>query len=184
MLFVKISACSKLKRNGENRIWFRAFDPMFMSSPLGTTHTIAMPSRFYSGTLAASPFEILYLSENPNVCLREVGAIFGPFMNPIANPTSAWITINVTVILKQVADLTMVSEQNRLGITAQELTGDWEGYSTRGALCSITEPRGVAPTQELGQKLFATPGIEGFRTVSAKVPHQMNLVVFPSKLLK
>jgi hypothetical protein len=90
----------------------------------------------------------------------------------------------VQVSLQSVADLTLISEQKRLGTTAQELTGDWEGYRTRTPNSSVPQPTGTAPTQDLGEAMFSTPGVEGFRTVSAKVPDQMNLIVFPAKLLK
>jgi hypothetical protein len=48
----------------------------------------------------------------------------------------------------------------------------------------VPEPAGTAPTQDLGEALFSIPGLEGFRVVSAPVPYQMNLVVFPRKLQK
>jgi hypothetical protein len=94
------------------------------------------------------------------------------------------VIINVQVTLQAVADLTLVGEQRRLGTTAQELTGDWEAYGTRTPSSSVPEPTGTAPTQDLGEALFWTKGVEGFRTVSAKAPCQQNLVVFPQKLLQ
>ena len=75
-----------------------------------------------------------------------------------------------------------VGEQNRLKTNVQELTGDWEYYHTRTPSCPVPSPTGTAPTQDLGEALFGTPGIEGFRAVSAKVPNQKNLIVFPQKL--
>jgi hypothetical protein len=156
-----------------------------MRSPLGTGQTAHVPSRFSPGPASSAPFEILYLSENQGVCLREVEALLGSSrLPPIANPTRPWLVINVHVILQRVADLTLLGEQRRLGTTAQELTGDWDGYQTRTPYSSVPQPTGTAPTQDLGEPLFSTPGIEGFRTVSAKVPDQMNLVIFPQKLLK
>ena len=46
----------------------------------------------------------------------------------------------------------------------------------------MSEPVGIAPTQELGAALFQVPGLEGFRALSARVPYCMTLVVFPQKL--
>ena len=80
-------------------------------------------------------------------------------------------------------DLTSAYSQQLLGTTVQELTGDWQGYQTRGAGTSVKQSVGTAPTQDLGEAL-SSPSIEGFRTVSAKVPQQMNLIVFPQNLLK
>jgi hypothetical protein len=126
----------------------------------------------------------MYFSENHLVCLREVEALLGSSrMVPLPNPAFAWTIINVRLLLQQVADLTDPAEQRRLGTTAQELTGDWEGYQTRTSHSSVPYPVGTAPTQDLGEALFSLPGIEGFRTLSAKVPDQRNLVVFRQKLL-
>jgi hypothetical protein len=100
----------------------------------------------------------------------------------IPNPQQAWTILNVRVTLQQVADLTRVPEQTLLGMTAQELTGDWEGYQERRPHDSVSQPVGIAPTQALGQALSAVPGLEGFRTLSARLPAQMILVVFPRKL--
>jgi hypothetical protein len=156
-----------------------------MATPLATAHALTVPSRFSPGPASRSPYEILYLSENQLVCLWEVAALLGSSRtNPVPNPANPWLIINVHVSLQRVADLTLVAEQRRLGTTAQELTGDWEGYQTRQAHDSVPQPIGTAPTQDLGEALFFTPGIEGFRTISAKLPHQMNLIVFPYKLLR
>jgi hypothetical protein len=98
----------------------------------------------------------------------------------LPNPQQAWLILNVRVTLRQVADLTPVAAQTLLGMTAQELTGDWEGYQVRQPHDSVPQPVGIAPTQALGQALFAVPGLEGFRPVSARLPSRIALVVrFP-----
>jgi RES domain-containing protein len=181
---VKLAACTGLGLTPENRVWYRAFDPKHMHSPLGTAHTVSVPSRFSPGPLSPNPFQILYLAANQLICLKEVRALFGSTNAPVPNPTNAWTIINVQVVLQGVADLTLVKEQRRLGTTAQELTGDWEGYQTRGPGTPVSKPTGTAPTQNLGEALFATRDLEAFRVLSAKVPDQMNLVVFPGKLRK
>ncbi|MDQ3258567.1 MAG: hypothetical protein M3R15_32575, partial [Acidobacteriota bacterium] len=58
----------------------------------------------------------------------------------------------------------------------------WRGYGQRGSSASIRAPTGAAPTQDLGAALYAVPDLEGFITLSAKLPDQMALVVFPQKL--
>ena len=132
-----------------------------------------------------SPFEILYLSENVHVCLLEIEALLGsPRSGFVSRPRTSLTAIAVQVSLQQIVDLTSVTEQKRLGVTAQELTGDWDGYEKRNPSSSVPQPTGTAPTQDLGEALFNTPNVEGFRTVSAKVPDQMNLIVFPQRLLK
>ena len=182
---MKLAACAKLSLGPETRVWFRAFDPRHIVTPLGAAHTTSFPTRFSPGPNSLSPFPIMYLSENQLVCLREVEALLGSSkIAPLPNPAFTWTIINVRVTLRQVADLTLPAEQKRLGTTAQELTGDWEGYQMRTPYSSVPHPTGTAPTQDLGEALNSIPGIEGFRTLSAKVPDQRNLIVFPQKLLK
>ena len=93
----------------------------------------------------------------------------------IANPCCPWSVLNVQVHLQDVADLTQVSQQTLLATTAQELTGDWQGYQQRNALTSVSEPICAAPTQLLGTALFAVSGLEGFVTLSAPLPYNKNL---------
>jgi hypothetical protein len=85
------------------------------------------------------------------------------------------------VTLSQVADLTDPAAQTQLQTTAQELTGDWDGYQVRGPATPVSLPAGQAPTQELGHALFQA-NVEGFRSISAKVPCNRTLMVFPQRL--
>jgi len=114
-----------------------------------------------------------------------MGAVYGSHWQRIIIPDSRIDVqiINIEVDLQQVADLTSVAEQNKLRTNVQELTGDWKGFQRRMPLSSVSEPTGLAPTQELGAMMFSL-GLEGFRAVSAKVSDQMNLVVFPRNMLK
>jgi hypothetical protein len=122
---------------------------------------------------AKTPFEILYLADNPSCALYEVGAIFGPPTRPLANPyKSKLIVIDVSVTLHSVADLTDRTQQKLLATSIQELTGVWDTYAS-----------GDAPTQQLGAALFATKNVEAFLAISAKMPPCKTLVVFPQKLL-
>ena len=84
-------------------------------------------------------------------------------------------------VLREVVDLSTAAAQASLEITAQELTGDWVGYQSRTPYTRVSEPIGIAPTQELGEALFQT-GVEGFRSVSARVPFNRTLVVFTTNL--
>ena len=118
------------------------------------------------------------------VALFEVQALLGsPYGTWVANPHQAWVTLNVTVTLNRIADLTRVSQQRLIDTTVQELTGDWRGYQLRTPATSVIQPAGLpAPTQELGEALYFVPDLEGFLTPSARVPTRMNLVVFPDNL--
>lgn len=108
---MKLAACGKLSLGPENRYWFRAFDPRHIVTPLDAAHTSTFPTRFSPGPISLSPFQIIYLSENQLVCLREVEALLGSSkLALLPNPVFAWTIINVRVTLRQVADLTLPSQ--------------------------------------------------------------------------
>jgi hypothetical protein len=159
----------------------------FLKTPINTAHTKNTPSRFSAGPNAKKPFEILYLAETSQVAQFEIGALLG---DPLSiggalNTAGSFASVHVRVVLQRVADLTLVTQQDLIETTAQELTGDWRGYHLRGAASApVREPVGTAPTQDLGEALFAVPGIEGFRTLSAKLPYHRNLSIFPEKMFK
>jgi RES domain len=134
----------------------------------------------------ASQFDLLYFAEDPQTALFEVQAMLGSPHVPggaIAHPRRTFTIINAMILLGDACDLTIVSSaQVPLDTSAQELTGDWDGYQLRAtSLTSVAGPTGIAPTQALGQALFNT-GIEGFRSISAKVPYTKTLIVFPDNL--
>jgi len=183
-----LRACSALKVGPETRVWYRALEPGYLPTALRTAQTKIYPSRYGAGANALRPFEVLYLAEDHQVALYEVRALLGaPFAKAgvvvVPNPLKPWTILNVRVTLQKIADLTRASEQDLLDTTAQELTGDWEGYQERKPHDSVNKPVGIAPTQALGQALYDLPDLEGFRTISARLPARMILVVFPAKLL-
>jgi RES domain-containing protein len=182
---MNMSATSSLPTSPETAIWYRAIQPHFLTTALSTSHTKTIPSRFNIGASAAPQFEILYLAENHMVALFEVQALLGSPLSSggvVPHPRRAWTILNVTVNLQSIVDLTASASQTILDTTAQELTGDWRGYQLRGVHSSVTGPSGSAPTQDLGSALFNTAGVEGFRSLSAKLSDQMVLIVFPQKL--
>jgi hypothetical protein len=184
---VNLGACRNLSHSPETGTWYRAVGLAHLTTPINTTHTKATPSRFSAGPNVSSPFEILYLAESPQVALFEFGALMGdPLVvgGTLSAPGSSAI-VHVEVLLQRVADLTLVTQQDLIETTAQELTGDWRGYQRRMAVTApVQEPVGTAPTQDLGEALFAVAGIEGFRTLSAKLAYHRNLIIFPEKMFK
>ena len=184
---MNLGACPTLPHAALTGIWFRAIQPQHWQTSLQTAQTTTIPGRFNAGNQAAPGFEILYLAENPMVALFEVQYLFGSPTSPgtvLANPRQAWIIINVNVQVQRVVDLTDVATvQNPLGTNAQELTGDWRGYGQRSPQTSVAVPTGPAPTQDLGHALHAVPDLEGFQTLSAKLPYHRTLVIFPQKLM-
>jgi RES domain len=181
---VNLAACGALPSSPENRTWYRAIDINYLPSALQTAHTRASSSRYNPGPLLlpADQFEILYLAGDPVTALFEFQAVFGDPASPIPNPRVSATVLNVRVVLHAIYDLTDFADaQVPLSTTAQELTGDWRGYQARGPHRPIPLPVGQAPTQELGTHIFRS-GIEGLLTLSAKMPTNQNLVIFPQNL--
>jgi hypothetical protein len=174
----------RLTPNAENRTWYRAVDSRFLTSAIATKHTIAVPSRFYDPFSASPQFSTLYVLDNSLVALFEIQALFGSPTTPggvVPAPTGAWTTLTVRVRLRRVVDLTDLASQALLDINVQELTGDWRGYAQRSSRTNVTVPVGTAPTQYLGEAIFRdSRNLEGFLTVSAKVPYHRNLIAFPA----
>jgi len=183
---MNLAAVAGLSSRSIGGVWYRAIDPQHLPEALSYSHIRRFASRYYEGPTAAIPFDIVYLAENPLVALFEVEALFGSPLTAggvTANPARSWVIINAQVQLTKVADLTDVSAAHSpLSTTAQELTGDWRGYRQRGATTSVSTPVGCAPTQELGAALDASALFEGFLTLSAKMPWQMVLGVFPGRI--
>lgn len=170
----------------EKGTWYRALQTHFLPTALSTRHTTTITSRFSGASPVAPGYEVLYLAENHLVALLEVQALLGSPTTPggvVPHPRSTWTTLNVSVSLSRVADLTDPTAQSLLDITAQELTGDWLGYQLRGPGTTVKGPTGFAPTQDLGAALHAVSGLEGFKSFSAKAPYHQILTIFPKKLL-
>jgi hypothetical protein len=184
---MNVSACRRLSLAPVTGIWYRTVELRYLETALSSSHTSDNPTRFCGGTGADFPFEILYLCENTLVAQFEVGALLGSpweLGGVVTRPGRSWADVSVSVRLQFVADLTLPPEQTLLETTVQELTGDWQGYHRRKPDSPVREPVGRAPTQDLGEALYNVPQLEGFLSVSAKVPSHRNLNVFPEKLQK
>jgi RES domain-containing protein len=171
--------------------WYRAIRLSHTSTALAVAHTSSIASRFNAGGAETRPFTLLYLGENHMVALMEVRALLGsplhaPGLLPV--PTLTWAILPVNVNLQRVVDLTEPTQTNVLDLSAQELTGDWEGYDLRRVMGSVPGPIGRAPTQQLGAELrhhrssTHPDGFEGVLIPSAQVPYMKNLVIFPQNL--
>lgn len=184
---MNLAACGRLPRTPENGVWYRLILPGHLPTALSSAHTKKVRSRFNAGSLLdpADQFAALYFAEDPIVAQFEVGAVLGSLTpgGHVPHPRqSTFVTMAVWIILHDVIDLTEVTNAHvPLGTNAQELTGDWRGYELRTPRTSVSEPTGIAPTQDLGKALFAT-GTEGFRAISAKIPYAKTLTVFTDNL--
>lgn len=162
-------------------IWWRAVAPAFRATVASTSYTKSARSRFSAG---AGRFQLLYLAEDPVVAQAEYGALLGKIWAPgswMLNPARTPVLVSANVNLSKVADLTDPTVQATLHTTAQEVTGDWDGYNLRGRVGSVATPTGDAPTQSLGEALHAT-GFDGAIAISARIPYARVLLVFPGNL--
>jgi RES domain-containing protein len=166
--------------------WYRAVNPRFTSTAISTTHSKTIASRFSPASSANPGFEILYLAENHLVAMFEAQALFGSPLTPggvVPHPTASLVTLAIQVQLSLVVDLSDPAQATLVDTNAQELTGDWRGYQQRGSATSVAGPTGKAPTQELGEQLFALcPTIQGFLTLSARLPYYKILGIFTQRL--
>jgi hypothetical protein len=175
--------CSSLKRGPIVATWYRAVEPGLLATAISTKHTPAISTRFSPGTKAKPAFEILYLAENPMVCLFEAQALFGSPTKPggvVPNPARGLVTINISIKVSDTADLTDPGEAGLLATNAQELTGDWLGFSNR---TGGAPHAGKAPTQELGEELYRLGTFKGFLSFSAKLTDYKILGVFTGRLV-
>jgi RES domain len=97
---MNLGACGNLATHAENQVWYRAIQPQHWTIALRTAHTSRIPSRFSPATNANPAFPILYLAEDHQVALFEVGDLLGsPYPGGVyvPNPHQAWIVLNVRV---------------------------------------------------------------------------------------
>lgn len=188
---MKARRCNRLRLfQLQNKVWHRAIRTAHQATtPLGYLHSRTISGRFNAGSIQRPLFPVLYLADDPQTCLFEVHALLGsplPGLAFVPNPTTFqnWVVIDVTVNLRNVADLTRPRERRRVDTSAQELTGDWLGYGLRNPYPVGQPPFTNVPTQILGDALFRANGIEAVMTLSARNSTRTNLLVFPTKLLR
>jgi RES domain len=179
---LEYDALTKLPHKSENGFWYRwaplKLHPTMFQAPL----TKVVRSRFNAGDILPieRQFSCLYFAEDPITAMFEVGAMLGN-MSPgqyIENTLGqTGIVLTVQVHLQHVIDLFEKANSDKIKMSAQEMTGDWQNYNM--------EKDGVrmAPTQMLGEALFRT-GVEGFVARSVRVPFKRTLGVFPDNLGK
>jgi hypothetical protein len=166
---MRLSACNRLALRPLTGHWYRALNLKHWNNRLSASHTSNTRSRFSAATPAAPLYRILYLGENHQVAIYEVGALLGDPDAPISNPKGSWVLMSIQVSLDNTADLSDINQQRIISTTSQELTGVWANLS------------GAAPTQQLGAALENIPDLEGFIFPSSKAGSR-NLAIFPDKL--
>ena len=183
---MKPAAVALLTPQPETGTWFRVTSTRYLPAAISTAHTAVVPSRFYDPYSASPQFATLYLSDSSLVAQFEAQVLLGSPNRPggpVTAPGFAWTVLQVRVSLTKVVDLSDLSAQAMLDTTVQELTGDWWGYRQRSRMTNVRAPIGTAPTQTLGEEIHRDPrDLEGFLAVSARVPTNRNLIVFPDHL--
>ena len=115
-------------------------------------------------------YRIVYLGENHQAAMYEVGALLGDPYAPISNPKGSWLVMSLKV--------RSASRRRPLcGRGAKEDRHQRTGANGR----SGKQAAGRAPTQQLGAALFSIPSLEAFLFPSSKSGSR-NLAIFPDKL--
>ncbi len=166
---MKIAGCTGLSLHPLTGHWFRALNLRHWKKRSQTDHTKTSRTRFSAATANAPLYRILYLGENHQVAIYEVGALLGDPNAPISSPRGSWALMSLKVRLHHVADLTDPDEQRLIATNDQELTGVW-----------VNNP-GTAPTQQPGAALHAIPDLEGFIYPPSKAGSRC-LAIFMDKL--
>lgn len=171
-------------------VWHRCVPDHFARKPRPWKFSAKHPSRFYDEQ--RSPYLChLYLAESDKVARYESRSLFWDGSSKIENPSKNMALISYKVNLKHVFDLPSVMP---ILLTAQEQTGDWQGY--KGRLESKSTPLAdtdckvsgnnsdpICPTQRFGKAisriyLEKQHSIDGFIYISAKHPTKRCLMVF------
>jgi RES domain len=166
---MKTAGCARLSLRPQTGTWFRALNLRHWKTRLHTDHSRTSRSRFSNASATSPLYRILYLGENHQVAIYEVGALLGNPNAPLSSPKGTWVQMSLQVTLYHVADLCDATQQKLITTNDQEFTGAWANSSV------------PAPTQQLGAALHAIPLLEGFVFPSSKVGSR-NLAIFPDKL--
>jgi hypothetical protein len=83
---MKTGGCAKRSLRPRTGTWFRALNLRHWKTRLSTDHSRISRSRFSDASAAAPLYRILYLGENHQVAIYEVGARLGNPNAPLSRP--------------------------------------------------------------------------------------------------
>jgi len=126
------------------------------------------------------PFGGIYLASDPVTALTEVGAVLeNPSVPRTTLRTPPWAVFAVEGIVTGTLDLTDSRNQECLGTSLSELTGDWRYTQARYLRGESSMP----PTQLLGKVAYESERITGLLYRAARnTVDGLSLVVFPDRL--
>jgi len=96
---MRVAGCSKLSLHPLTGHWFRALNLKHWKSRLLSDHSKTCRSRFSAASTASPLYRNLYLGENHQVAIYEVGALLGDPNAPISNPRGSWVLMSLHVRL-------------------------------------------------------------------------------------
>jgi hypothetical protein len=108
---MKTGGCAKLSLRPRTGTWFRALNLRHRKTRLSTDHSRTSRSRFSNASATGPLYRILYLGENHQVAIYEVGALLGDPNAPLSSPKGSWVLMSLQVTLYHVADLCDASQQ-------------------------------------------------------------------------
>ena len=83
---MRVSGCGKLSHHPLTGHWYRALNLKHWTSRLATKHTTTARSRFGAATPSSPLYRILYLGENHQVAIYEVGTSWAIQTTPFRVP--------------------------------------------------------------------------------------------------
>lgn len=158
---------SKLETKPLEGTAFRATQSRFLETPLSAIGSILTGGRYNPKGL----FEVLYLAENADTTLKEVGfgsSTQGQFQ---AEPIAPYLVLSAKFKLQRVVDISVPASWEVLHLTRADLTASWRDVQAEGK---------IALTQQLGIAAHSL-GLEAL-LVLAVTDGQTNLAVFPDTL--
>lgn len=94
---MKTGGCAKLSLRPRTGTWFRALNLRHWRTRLSTEHSRTSRSRFSHASATAPLDRILYLGENHQVAIYEVGALLGDPNAPLSSPRGSWVLMSLQV---------------------------------------------------------------------------------------
>jgi len=153
---------------------YRAVSPKRCDNPLDSFGSILNGGRYNTKDI----FEVLYLGVSGNTaCIEYRNRLIranGGFFEDEERPCKVF---TVEYRLNTVLDITNLDNQDILGTSHQELTGNWNWYQR-----NVSEK--ISPTQILGKAIYDLGTIVALKVPSAPHCGAHNIIIFPEILMK
>jgi hypothetical protein len=151
---MKTGGCAKRSLRPRTGTGLRALNLRHWKTRLSTDQSRVSRSRFSSASAAAPLYRVLYLGENCQVAIYEVGALLGDPNAPLSSPKGSWVLMSLQITPYHVADLCDASQQKAHGPPSRERQPEdrtpsgrppGRAHSRRGAAVSVRSPLVLRP---------------------------------------